>query len=118
MSFYENLRDGTANTLITQYGSEFTFTRVTEGTYDPATGDSTGDTTSTFTSYAVKANFSAGERSDGSIQVNDVKLIALAAGGFLVDDLVSIESEAYRIVNVMPIKPGPIVVAYILQARK
>lgn len=118
MSFYENLRDGTANTLITKYGRSFTFTRVTKGTYDPAIGSTTGDTSATFTSYAVKADFSAYERNDSSIQIDDVRLIALASGGFLVDDFVTIEGEEYRLIKVDPIKPAAVVVAYKLQARK
>lgn len=118
MSFYENLRDGTANKLITKYGREFTFTRVTKGAYDPATGNTSGDTSVSFSSTAVKSDFSAYERNDSSIKIDDVRLIALASGAFLVDDFVTIEGEEYRLIRVDPIKPGSIVVAYTLQATK
>ncbi len=118
MSFYESLRDNTATKLITQYGRSHTFTRVTYGAYDPLSGTS-AETEATFTANAVKDDFSAYERNDSSIQIDDVRLIAEAISeGFLVDDAITIESEEYKLVRVNPIKPGAVVVAWELQARK
>lgn len=118
MSFYENLRDNTATKLITQYGRAHTFTRVTYGAYDPVSGTSE-ETSATFTANAVKDEFSAFERNDSSIQVDDIKLIAEAVTeGFLIDDAITVESEEYKLTRVNPIKPGAVVVAYELQARK
>lgn len=118
MSFYENLRDNTAAKLIKKYGRQHTFTRVTKGSYDPVSGTTTGDTQTQFTAYAVKEDFSAYERNDSSIQIDDIKLVAEASGSFEVDDQITIESQEYKLVRVNPIKPGAIVVAYELQARK
>lgn len=119
MSFYENLRDNTATKLITKYGRAHTFVRVTEGVYDPTSGTTVGDTETTFTANAVKDEFSAFERNDSSIQIDDIKLIAEAvSNGFEVDDSITIESQQYKLTRVNPIKPGAVVVAWELQARK
>lgn len=114
---YASLRDNTATRLIKKFGRRHTFTRVSYGAYDPATGTS-AETESAFTAYAVKDDFSAFERNDSSIQIDDIKLIAEASGAFEVDDLIDIESQDYRIVRVNPIKPADVVVAYELQVRK
>lgn len=119
MSFYEDLRDNTATALITEFGSLHTFTRVTKGIYDPVSGSSVGDTSATFTANAVREEISAFERQDSSIKVDDVKLLAEAVGnGFKIDDQVTIDSQEYKLVMVDPIKPGSVVVAWRLQARK
>lgn len=119
MSIYTRL-NATATRLVEKFGSELTFTRVTKGTFDPATGSSSGDTTQTYTANAVKDTFSQLERSDSSVEIGDIRLIAETAtfGPYAVDDLVAIDGFSYRLVNVDPIKPGPTVVAYELQARK
>lgn len=118
MSVYARLNN-TATRLIANYGRSFTFTRVTQGAYDPITGTAP-ETSSTFTANAVKDEFSSFERNDSSIQVDDIKLIAESSGSidFKVDDLVEIEGLDYRLLRVNPIKPGASVVAYELQARK
>jgi hypothetical protein len=119
MSFdYAGLRDNTATKLIARFGRLHTFTRVTYGAFDPATGTS-AETSATFTANAVKEEFSAFERNDSSIQVDDVKFIAEAvSNGFEVDDSITIESQQYKLTRVNPIKPGAVVVAWELQARK
>ena len=119
MTFYTNLRDNTAAKLIKKFGRLHTFTRVTYGAYDPATGTS-AETTATFTANAVKDEFSAFERNDSSIQIDDIKLIAEASDliTFEIDDSITIESQEYKLTRVNPIKPGATVVAYELQARK
>lgn len=118
MSFYEGIRDNVATKLIRQYGCLHTFTRITKGAYDPASGSTTGDTSSNFTAYAVKESYSSFERNDSSIQVDDIKLTAEASGGFQVDDQVTIEGQEYKLVMVDPVKPVDIITHYELQARK
>lgn len=116
MSIYKRL-NSTANRLIKDYGRSFTFTRITQGEYNAASGEMP-ETTSTYTANAVKDSYNSFERGDSSIQVNDIKLIAESSGNYNLDDLVLIEDQQYRIIGVDPIKPGATVVAYELQARK
>lgn len=115
MSIYDRLNN-TATSLITKYGRPLVFTKVTLGAFDPATGTSP-ETSTTYTANIVKDQFNTFERSDSSIQVDDLKLIGEVAT-YAIDDTVSIESQDYRLVRVDPIKPGPTVVAYELQVRK
>ena len=118
MNFYERIRDNTATKLIAKYGSRLTFTRIERGEYDPATGSSP-ETRTTYTARAVKDSFSVHERNDSSIQIDDIKLLVEAVDeGFRVSDLVSIDSQEYKIVRPNPIKPASTVVAYELQVRK
>ncbi|MFW0776356.1 MAG: hypothetical protein ACN2B6_01370 [Rickettsiales bacterium] len=119
MSFdYASLRDNTATRLITRFGREHTFTRIIDGDYDPASGTSS-QTETTFTANVVKEEFNAFERSDSSVQVDDIKMIAEAAtDGFQVGDLVTVEGLEYSLTMADPIKPGPTVVAWNLRARK
>ncbi len=115
---YASLRDNTATRLIMRFGREHTFTRITKGAYDPASGSSS-KTESTFIANAVKEEFNAFERQDSSIQIDDIKLIAEAvAEGFEVNDRITIESQEYKLTMADPIKPGPTVVAWNLRARK
>ena len=116
MSFYGNLRDNVATKLITKYGALHTFTRSEPGAYDPASGTRPQALT-TYTANMVKDSYNAFERGDSNIQVGDIKIIAEVAT-FEINDTVSVDSQDYRLVNVNPIKPGPTVVAYELQARK
>lgn len=115
MSLYSRLLSTSTN-LIERYGVEYTFTKVTAGAFNPATG-TVSSTSSTYTAYCVRDSYSAYERQDGSVQIDDIKLIAEVAA-FAVDDTVSIDSSVYRVVRVSPIKPGATVLAYELQVRK
>lgn len=103
--------------LIQEFGKEYTFTHVEPGTYDPATGTTTGDVTTTFNAYAVRDNFTIADRTDSDIQQDDVKLIAEWAS-YAVDDTVSIDGESYRIINSMKVIPGDTGQIYELQVRK
>lgn len=118
MSFYASLRDNTATPLISEFGVSYTFSRTTKGAYDPATGSTSGDSTATFTALAVRDEFSAYERSDSSIQINDIKFICEAVSeGFQVGDHVEIEGIDYQVMRATPIKPANIAVAWELQVR-
>ena len=118
MSFYENMRDNVATKLIQKRGDTHTFTRKIRGEYDPLSGSST-DTSKTYTAMAVKTEFSAYERNDSSIQVDDIKLLAeVADTEYNQGDEINIDGANYELIKVTAIKPGPVVVAYKLQARK
>lgn len=117
MSFYDEMAD-IALELITEFGASISFSRVTEGVYDPASGKTIGDAEEVFSVNCVKDTFSSFERSDSSIEVGDIKLIAAATHDFAVDDTATINGLDYKLVMVDPIKPANTVVAYELQARR
>lgn len=94
-----------------------TFTYVTRGAYDPATGVG-ASTTAQVTIKAVVEEFSDSEFGD-TIQEGDIKL-TVAAKSFTepkVDDRVVVDGVSYSIVEVDPLAVGINPVAYTLHAR-
>lgn len=102
--------------MIAKFGTQYTFTRVTKGAYNPATGQ-TSDTASTFTGYACLFDYTDSDRADGSVLQGDRRMLA-DAGTYEVGDTVLVGSETYRIIAISDIGPGGTVVASNLQIRK
>lgn len=65
----------TASRLIKANGEPVVFTRTTSGTFDPATGTTTGDTTTNWTVYAVPDSVDISTANGQSIQAGDVLLL-------------------------------------------
>ena len=116
MSVYSRLLS-TADRLIAKYGVQYTFTTTVQGAYDPATGSPGSTTSTTYTADCVRDEYSTFEKNNASVEVNDIKMIGEVAP-YILDDTVTIDSDVYRIVSIDPIKPGPTVLAYMLQLRK
>lgn len=114
MSIYTSLKT-TADRLIAKYGVSYTFTNTAKGARD-----SNGQPSEVVTTYDVIGvidNYSIIERTNESIRTGDVKMIATYAS-FLIGDTVIIDTIKYRVVNVLPIKPGAVGVAQQLQLRR
>lgn len=105
-----------ATNLITRFGKSYTFTRSTDGAYSPATGTAS-PTTSTYTKYACVFDYSDQDRTDGTVTVNDRRML-VEAGSYLIGDKVTIGSDSYQVISVSEIAPGGTVVAANLQVRK
>jgi len=105
-----------AGRMIAKFGTQYTFTRVTKGAYNPATGQ-TSDTAATFTGYACLFDYTDSDRADGSVLQGDRRMLA-DAGTYEVGDTVLVGSETYRIIAISDIGPGGTVVASNLQIRK
>lgn len=123
-AFYDALIKA-ANKLLTDKGQNVTATRVTEGTYDPATGQATN----TETSYSVKAVILPYKRdaiaSDELVQQGDMKLLVSplqTAGGAMIElkpqDKVTVNGELWVIVSVRPLYPNGQLVFQECQIRK
>lgn len=69
MSFYDDMA-ATANELLTEFGAAATLQKVSEGTYNPATGGST-DTTTNYTCTAAVFDVDLKEINGTLIQAND-----------------------------------------------
>jgi hypothetical protein len=116
VTFYSGLQ-ATALDLLTRYGAARTFTRTTEGAYDPATG--TASTTETTFSLRCAVMGYSDQEIDGSrILASDRKILA-AVGDTepAVGDTVSLDGAEARIQGVMPINPAGTVVYFELHAR-
>ena len=116
MSFNYTALQSSAGTLLQRFGRQLTFTRTTDGSYDPDTG-TTSPTTATFTKYGCVFEYSDSERGDQNIEEGDRRVLA-EGHAYQVGDLVSLDSETYRIITVGNIQPADTVVACNLQVRK
>jgi hypothetical protein len=116
MSFDYAPLEQSADALIQSFGVELTFTRTTEGAFNPALG-TTANTTSTFAKYACVFNYNESEINGESIMQSDRRLLA-QGHTYEIGDTVSLDNEPYRVVAVRPTKPADITMAVNLQVRK
>ena len=105
-----------ATRLITEYGKEYTFTRTTDGQYDPEAG-TTSTATETFTKNALVLEYNDRDLANGAIIRGDRRMLA-EAYGFEVGDKVDIASDTYQVVNVSETAPGGDIIVTNLQVRK
>lgn len=114
MSFYSNLAS-TVTRLLTKFGQAVTFVHTTQGTYNPATGARSGDTTANVTGYGVTYPYTLGEIDGTMVQESDLRMITDAAAQK--GDAITVDSVVYRVVRVENIKPAGTGVAYMVQLR-
>jgi hypothetical protein len=110
----------TADKLIGKFGKQVTLTRITEGTYNPDTGELSGGSTTTQTVAALVKDFNGIELLSGVIQVGDrkIKISALQVTEPQIGDTVTIDSLVYNVLAVKSIWSGEKVAIYELQVRK
>jgi hypothetical protein len=113
---YTNLQK-TADNLINNFGGTATLIKVTNGVYDPSTGEVTNvPTESTIT--IVQSKFKTMEIDGTNIQTNDLKLLLKAGSNVEIKDKIKINNVTYNVINVTPTQPGNIKTHYIVQVRK
>jgi hypothetical protein len=98
-----------------------TLTSVTAGTYDPATGTTTGGSTSSATVPAVVEDYKGLALLNGLIQAGDKKVTVAAANLTTAPkptDTLTAGGIAYAVVNVVTVQPGSVAVIYEIQARR
>jgi hypothetical protein len=105
-----------ATALITKFGKEYTFTRTTDGSYDPTTG-TTSQTTATFNKFSCVFDYNEQDLANSAILQDDKRML-VESHDFLVGDKVVIGSDTYQVISVSPIQPGDDIVAANLQVRK
>lgn len=116
MSFnYRALADSSTE-LLKKFGRQLTFTRTTDGTFDPQTGKKS-QTTTTFVKYGCVFDYTAQEIALNNIEAGDRRILA-EGHAYLVGDKVSLDGSSYRVVSVSNIQPAAVTVACNLQVRK
>mgnify|MGYP003131731426 FL=1 len=106
-----------AEALITRFGEEFTFTRTTDGAYNPATG-SVAQTTATYKKYACVLDYTDADRAGQTVLQGDRRMLA-EGHSYEINDTVVIGSDIFKVINVDEIRPnGSDIVAANLQVRK
>lgn len=116
----------TADRLITRFGSIGAIRRGggTSGgdstNSQPSTGGSDGEPQD-FPATLVIVDYSEQERNGTLVRQTDRKAL-IATKGLMIEptnsDLLVVDGDEYAIINVMPLKPGPIVVLYEAQVRR
>ena len=122
MTFYARLQ-ATANRLLKGKGQSITLTKITAGTYNPATGGFTGAGTSTQTAYGAVFDYGAKQIDGTLIKAGDKQLLlsAVKTDGTaltapVLGDTVSIGGVVYTLVE--PLKTvGPAGITVIYEAN-
>ena len=122
MTFYARLQ-ATANRLLKGKGQSITLTKITAGTYNPATGGMTGATTSTQTAYGAVFDYGAKQIDGTLIKAGDKQLLlsafktdGTALTAPVLGDTVSIGGVVYTLVE--PLKTvGPAGITVIYEAN-
>lgn len=116
MAFDYTRLQATATTLIQKFGKQLTFTRTTDGAYDPNTG-TVSQSDSSFQKYCCVFDYNDSEIDGSNILIGDRRLLA-EQHEYQVDDMVSIDSENYRVITVQQNKPSSKLLTMTLQVRK
>lgn len=119
MSFSSNMIN-TARTLLSSKGESISFTRVTEGAYNPATSAVASGTTTNYTADGLPTQFSKNEIDGDLIQSSDIRLILEKPSTETpaIGDTCVINSITYRVQDVTPIRAEGTDIFYIAQLRK
>lgn len=110
----------TALKLINKFGKSVTLTRVTEGTYDPTTGDVSGSSTTTEIPKALIEDFNGVDYVSGLVEKGDRKITTPASGYTepKPNDRFTVGSDVYTVVSVETVWSGEQAAIYISQVRK
>lgn len=125
MAFYDDMA-AVALELITEFGSEQTLLDVTPGTYDPVTGETTGDTPISQPAQVILLDYTLQESgqqyADGTqIQQGDKKIIIAAQGLAWAPGpttKVDVGGVIWQIVNIKESNPAGTPLVYFCQGRK
>lgn len=116
MSFYSSLA-ATATRLLDTYGQAVAFSRETSSSFDPVTGIDT-TSTSTFSGSGAAFDYNSSEIDGEIVQRDDIRLMLEAVDTApIIGDKCTVDSKAYRVMNVMTSSPGGTVTHYELQLR-
>lgn len=108
-----------AQNEITDKGQSVILTRNTPGTFDPATGTVTGDSTADEIINAVVTDYREDQIDDAAIKRGDkLLLISAKQAAPEMDDSITIDSLEYQIVDINTVSPGGTDILYKVQVRR
>lgn len=110
----------TADKLLDKFGKSITLTSITEGSYDPATGEMGAGTTTSTTHTAIIKDFNGIDFISGVVQAGDRKIMIAALGAPTPQpaDKITIDSEIYQVISVRYVWSGELPALYEIQVRK
>lgn len=123
--FYSRMA-ATALRLITRFGQAATLDDVTPGTYDPVTGETTGDTPITQSCQLILLDYSLQESgikyAEGSQVQNGDKKVLLAAQGLTwvpqLTTTITADGAIWRVANIKSSNPAGTPLVYEIHGRK
>ena len=124
MSQFYDRTAATAARLLASYGQPVSITRTSGGTYDPLTGEKTGQTTTTYTPDGVLLNY--GGKEAGDLRAAGVDIVStdkkLLCAAFEVDpvvtDTVTVGGLDWTVMRVKTLSPAGAAVLHELQVRR
>ena len=110
----------TAVRLLDTYGKSVSHTIVTEGTYDPITGNVSGGNTTIGVPKAILEDYPGEAYASGLVYVNDKKLTIAAKGNVepKPNDRFTVGSDVYTVVSSSIVWSGEQAALYVSQVRK
>ncbi|MBT2333621.1 hypothetical protein J7E49_06850 [Variovorax paradoxus] len=118
MAFYDELA-AVADELLTEFGAPAVLTRVTPGAYDPTTGGTTGDVTTTWTGTGAKFGYEQ-DAIDGTLIRQGDQRVYLSTSGIVnpqTGDTLTIGGIVYNVVASRPLQPALVSVLFEVQVR-
>jgi hypothetical protein len=118
MSFnYSALRDNTVEPLMTRFGKPGVITAPTGAPADPW-NPATGETTTNVTVVETQPDIT--ERGGTLIEEGDVIFLVSPEGDPSLDlaQTLEVEGVVYRVVGIMPVRPGPVAMLWKAHCRR
>lgn len=118
MAFYDEMAD-LADELLTEFGGPAVLTRVTTGTYDPTTGTTTGNVTTTWNATCACFEYAQVQIDGTSIRQGD-RVVYLSTAGIVnpqTGDTLTIGGVVLNVVASRPLRPASTDVLFEVQAR-
>lgn len=109
-----------ARDLIQEFGESVSIQRVAEGAYDPTDGTVAAGTTTNYSAYGAPVDYNTNEIDGNTIRINDIKLwLETPTTGEVpaIGDVVTLNSTAYRVMNVEQLRAQGSDIVYLLQLR-
>lgn len=116
MTFYTDLQ-GVASSLLTEFGQSINWSRTTGVTFNPATGETTGGTTTNYSGFGAMFDFDTRLVDGQQILSTDKRLLLQAGDVPEVQDQMTINGTVYTVVSVEDLTPAGTTVMYELQLR-
>jgi hypothetical protein len=115
--FYTDLA-ATAARLLIKYGQSATWAHDNgDSTFNPATGVTSGGTTTAYAAKGALLDFDASRVDGVSIKQTDNRFIMQVGAKPEISDIITINSVAYQTINVLEINPAGTPVVYEVQLR-
>ena len=111
---------GTASRLLEAYGEQITFTRTSEGTFDPVTGTTTGGSDSSWTVSGQPMSYELQLINGNSIQSGDV-LLMIESSNYIPrpNDKALYADESWKVVAVPEVvRAQGTTIVYTVQVRR